>query len=99
MKQQFEAIAKVFNLKETQTKGNRWLYSFTVPIEKEDLAEWLQVAILQDTQRSELLQAKELHFKGELTPKAAYGNKPQGLSVFGFYVEPVFVPIKKRKGY
>jgi leucyl aminopeptidase (aminopeptidase T) len=90
MKQQIEVIAKPFNLKEVQTKNGKWLYSFSIQIAKEDLAEWLQVAILQEDRRETLSKAKEVHFTGELTIKPAYKEHPQGLSVFGFFIEGVF---------
>jgi hypothetical protein len=90
MKQQIEVIAKPFNLKEVQTKSGKWLYTFAIQIQKESLTEWVQVAVLQEDRRERLATAKEVHFIGKLVIKPAYKEHPQGLSVFGFFIEGVF---------
>jgi hypothetical protein len=93
MKTQLQLIAKPFNFKEVQTKSGEWLYTFSIQIAKEDLIEWLRVAILQEDRRETLSKAKEVHFTGELVIKPAYKEHPQGLSVFGFFIEGVFSKI------
>lgn len=101
MRQHIEMVARVKKIKELQTRAGKWLYSFAVPISKmdgeEQLTEWLQVAILQNEQRKDLDGASEIHFIGELTVKAAYGDYPQGLSVFGFYIEPVLSQVYRHR--
>ena len=101
MKQHFESVTKQLKLKEIPTKGGKFLYTFSVPITKmngeEQLTEWLQVAILQDEQRNDLKGAKEVHFIGQIVLKEAYGDRPQGLSVFGFYIEPVLSDVYRQR--
>ena len=93
MKQHIEFVSKIVNPKETQTaKG--YLYRFSVPITEMDgeqqITEWLQCAIFLKERDPRILQhKKEFHFTGELKLKKAYGNYPQGLSLFGFEITPV----------
>ena len=53
------------------------------------LTEWVQVGILQEYQRKDVMAAKEVHFIGSLVVKEAYGKYPQGISIFGFYIDPI----------
>ncbi len=93
MKQHIEFVSKIVTPKETQTaKG--YLYRFSVPITEMDgeqqITEWLQCAIFLKERDPRILQhKKEFHFTGELKLKKAYGNYPQGLSLFGFEITPV----------
>ena len=101
MQQHYEAIAKVKSIKEIQTKSGKWLYSFGIPITKmageTQLTEWIQVSILQDERRPDLHNAKQVHFIGQLALKEAYQNYPQGISVFGFYIEPVLSQVYRQR--
>ena len=101
MKQHFEAIINVKTIKEIETKSGKWLYQFGLPITKQveenQLIEWLPVAILQDQQRKDVLNAKQVHFIGQITLKEAYGEYPQGVSIFGFYIEPILAQVYRQR--
>ena len=101
MKQHIEIITKVRNIKEIQTKTGKYLYSFSVPISKmvgeEQLTEWIQVSILQDQQRLDLHNAKEIHFIGQLVVQEAYKDYPQGISIFGFFINPVLSQVYRQR--
>ena len=94
MRQHIEIIGKASRVKEAKT-ARGWIYSFAVPISSDDrdrnhLTEWLPVSIFQKEQRPELLEHRgEFHIVGELQVKPAWGDRPQKLGLFGFYVEPV----------
>jgi len=94
MRQHIEIIGKGSRLKETRTaKG--WLYSLSLPITSTDrdgqeLTEWLSCSIFQKDRRPELLEhTGEFHLIGELRVQAAWNDRPQKLSLFGFHIEPV----------
>ncbi|WP_456392765.1 hypothetical protein [Nitratifractor sp.] len=92
MRQNCEFVAKAHGIRERKTaKG--YVYTFGVAIDDREgkgLTEWLQCAIYQQKQRPELLgHDGELHFTGELQVRPAYNDRPQGLQLFGFFVEPV----------
>ena len=93
MKQHIEMVVKVRNVKEIHTRNGKFMYSFSIPLVKmageEQLTEWVQVAILQETQRKDVMSAKEVHFIGSLVVKEAYGKYPQGISIFGFFIDPI----------
>ena len=101
MKQHIEIVTKVKTIKEIHTRTGKWMYSFSIPIVKmegeEQLTEWMQVTVLQDKQRPDLLDAKEVHFIGQLTIKAAYKNYPQSVGIFGFYIEPVLSQVYRHR--
>lgn len=101
MKQHIEIITKVKTIKEIQTRTGKWMYSFSIPVSKmvgeTQITEWMQVTILQDQQRPDLHNAKEVHFIGQLTVKEAYKNYPQGISIFGFYIEPVLNQVYRQR--
>ena len=93
MKQHCEFIVKVHNIKEKRSaKG--WLYSFSIPLTKmqEDvqLTEWLSCMIFTKERDSRIMTHQgEFHFSGSLQVKPGWNEYPQGLSLFGFQIEPV----------
>lgn len=101
MQQQLEMITKIKTDKEASTRSGKYLYSFNAPISKmsgeAQLTEWLQVSILQDPQRNDLKYAKEVYFIGQFTVKEAYHDFPQGLSIFGFFIEPIFGQVYRQR--
>jgi hypothetical protein len=101
MKQHIEMVVKVKQIKEIHTRSGKFMYSFGVPITKmsgdTQLTEWVQVSILQDQQRPDLLNASEVHFIGSLTLREAYGQYPQGISIFGFYIEPILSTVYRQR--
>ncbi len=101
MKQHIEMVVKVKTIKEIQTSTGKWMYSFSIPISKmageTQLTEWMQVSILQDQQRPNLHNAKEIHFIGQLTVKEAWGDYPQGISIFGFYIDPILNQVYRQR--
>lgn len=99
MRQHIEFVAKIVNPKEQQTSKG-YLYRFSVPIVDMDgekqITEWLQCAIFLKTQDKRILTHKnEFHFTGELKIKKKYQDYPQGLSLFGFEIEPVLGKVYK----
>jgi len=92
MRQITEFVTKTTPVKERKTSKG-YIYTFAVAIndrEAEGITEWLQCAIYQPERRPELLShSGELHFTGELQVRRAYNDRPQGLQLFGFFVEPV----------
>jgi len=101
MKQHIEIVTKVNAIKEIPTRSGKYLYNFSIPLSKmkedEQLVEWVQVSILQDHQRKDLQDAKEVHFIGQLTLKEAYKNYNQGVSIFGFYIEPILGQVYRQR--
>ena len=101
MKQHVEMVVKVRNIKEIRTRSGKWLYNFSVPISKmtgdAQLTEWLQVSILQDTQRLDLKDVGEVHFSGQLVVREAYKEYPQSISIFGFYIEPILGQVYRQR--
>ena len=101
MKQHVEIITKVKTIKEIQTKTGKWMYNFSVPISKmvgeEQVVEWMLVTILQEQQRPDLINAKEVHFIGQLSVREAYKEYPQSVSIFGFYIEPVLGQVYRQR--
>jgi len=93
MKQHAEFVTKIHKITEQQTaKG--WLYRFSIPLTamegEQQLTEWLQCGIFLKDRDPRLVDHKgEFHFTGSLQVKKAYGNYPQGLSLFGFEITPV----------
>jgi len=93
MKQHTEFVTKIQKIRETKTaKG--YLYNFSVPLSKMEgevqLTEWLQCSIFLKESDPRLIKHKgEFHFSGTLGVKAAYKDYPQGISFFGFELEPV----------
>ena len=77
------------------------MYNFSIPITKmageEQLTEWMQVTILQDQQRPDLADAKEVHFIGQLTAKEAYKDYPQAVRIFGFFIDPVLSQVYRQR--
>lgn len=99
MKQHFEAVVKVHNLKERETKSG-WMYTFSVPISENDgevqITEWLMCSIfLKDKDPRIMNHSGEFHFTGQLKVKKAWGDYPQGLSLFGFEIQPVLGKVYK----
>ena len=101
MKQHIEIITKVKTIKEIHTRTGKWMYSFSIPIVKmegdEQLTEWVQVTILQEKQRLDIVDAKEVHFIGALTVKKSYNDYPQSVAIFGFYIEPVLSQVYRHR--
>ena len=93
MKQHSEFVTEIQNLKEKQsTKG--WLYSFSIPLTKmqEDvqLTEWLSCIIfLKERDPRIMTHQGDFHFSGTLQVKPEWNEHPQGVSLFGFQIEPV----------
>ena len=101
MRQHIEIITKVKAIKETATKSGKYLYSFGIPVSKmvgeNQVTEWVNVSILQDTQRRDVTTATEVHIIGELTLREAWGNRPQGVGIFGFFIEPVLSQVYRQR--
>ena len=101
MKQHIEIVTKVKTIKEIKTKSRKWMYSFSIPITKmsgeTQLTEWIPVSILQEQQRLDLHKAKEVHFIGQLTVKESWGDYPQGISIFGFFIDPILNQVYRQR--
>jgi hypothetical protein len=94
MRQHIEIISRASSIKETRTaKG--YIYSFGLPItgqsrDGEELTEWMRCSIFQKERRPDLLDHQgEFHIIGELQPLPAWGDYPQKIGLWGFYIEPV----------
>lgn len=90
----FEAISKIFNLKEMETQKG-WMYRFTFSLSGSDeennpLTEYMQALIFTKERIVGLEDKAMAHFIGELRVKPAYGSFPQTTQVIGYFIQPVF---------
>ena len=92
MKNQFEYIGQIFNLKELKTSSG-YGYKFSIPITSTngdaELKEWMN-GVIFTKEPAALTDRCEAHFIAKLEVNPAYGEHPQKLGFRGYSIEPVF---------
>lgn len=92
MKNQFEYIGQIFNLKELKTSSG-YGYKFSIPITSThgdaELKEWMH-GIIFTKEPVTLTERGEAHFIAKLEVSPAYGEHPQRLGFIGFTITPLF---------
>ncbi len=92
MKNQFEYIGQIFNVKELKTNSG-YGYKFSIPITTtnadKELKEWMN-GIIFTKEAVTLTERGEAHFIAKLEVSPAYGEHPQRLGFIGFTITPLF---------